>query len=204
LTPFKLSRTNKTDDWLTPPELVRSLGAFDLDPCASHYQSQPLAAREYKLPEQNGLLLPWEGRVWCNPPFSQMKAWAARFSLHGNGVMICPMRMQVKWSQVLFDHADGILFLRQKVRWAHGDGTGLRDLFDFMLVAMGITNVIALQDSKLLGCLTTFPLDLLSRNEVKSLHHDKPNRPRQETEAGDEQQEARCQDQEQATGWQQP
>ena len=178
---LKLRRTNKTDDWLTPPELVRSLGAFDLDPCASHYQAQPLATCEYKLPEQNGLLLPWEGRVWCNPPYSQLKAWASRFTLHGNGVMICPMRMQVKWSQVLFDHASGILFLRQKVRWLHGDGTGLRDLFDFMLVAMGTENARSLQGCHYLGCLATFPLDLLTQNEVHS-GYGNINRSRKETE----------------------
>ena len=91
MTALKLRSINKTDNWLTPPELVRSLGAFDLDPCASHDQTQPLAAREYKLPEHNGLLEPWSGRVWCNPPYSQLKAWASRFTLHANGIMICPL-----------------------------------------------------------------------------------------------------------------
>src|SRR5208282_6911393 len=105
-------------------------------------------------PEYNGLLEPWSGRVWCNPPFSQMSAWANRFALHPDGVMICPLRMRVRWAQALFDHADGILFLRDQVRWISPDGiTKLGDLFDFMLVANGYLNVNALQDSKIRGVL---------------------------------------------------
>ena len=30
--------TATTHDWLTPPELLQALGAFDMDPCASQYQ----------------------------------------------------------------------------------------------------------------------------------------------------------------------
>jgi len=154
LSALKLRRTNKTDDWLTPPELVRSLGVFDLDPCASSRSHGELAAVNFRLPEHNGLLEPWSGRVWCNPPFSQMSAWATRFALHFDGIMICPLRMQVRWSQVLFDHADGILFMRDPVRWVSPDGiTKLGDLFDFMLVANGYHNVNALQDSKIRGVL---------------------------------------------------
>jgi hypothetical protein len=62
--------------------------------------------------------------------------------------------MQVKWSQTLFDHADGILFMRDPVRWVSPDGiTKLGDLFDFILVANGYQNVNALQDSKIRGVL---------------------------------------------------
>jgi hypothetical protein len=156
LAAFKLRRTNKTDDWLTPPELVRSLGAFDLDPCASRYQSQPLAAREYKLPEQNGLLLPWEGRVWCNPPYSSMQYWIQKFMLHGNGVMICPMAADTRWFWHAWEHADGILFIRGRTRFISTQGQQLgHPMMQHVLIASGAANVDAIRRSDRVGILVT-------------------------------------------------
>lgn len=158
----KIHRTNKTDDWLTPPELVSSLGEFDLDPCSSLRQSGQLAKRCYRLPDDNGLLLPWEGRVWCNPPFSQMASWVHKFVLHANGVMICPLRMQVRWSQTLFDHADAIKFIREPVRWISRDGNSqLGDLFDFMLISIGPDSKWILSRSLYKGIVWDRPIPLV-------------------------------------------
>jgi hypothetical protein len=149
-------RQNKTDDWLTPPELVRSLGAFDLDPCGSTRQTSDLAVSTYRLPDHNGLLEPWHGRVWCNPPFSQMKAWAQRFAVHNNGIMVCPMRFRYRWTDVFMETADAILLLRDTIRWINSDGlTQLGNIFDMMLVAYGPGNTEALRWSGLAGTLVT-------------------------------------------------
>ena len=56
------------EDWITPPEIIKKLGHFNLDPCTSHYQKELYADNNYYI-EQNGLTLPWFGRVWCNPPY---------------------------------------------------------------------------------------------------------------------------------------
>ena len=34
----------RTDDWLTPPEIIAALGRFDLDPCASPSRRRPTRA----------------------------------------------------------------------------------------------------------------------------------------------------------------
>ncbi len=53
------------DEWLTPPELLRALGDFDLDPCSPVNRPWPTAARHLTW-QDNGLLAEWKGRVWCN------------------------------------------------------------------------------------------------------------------------------------------
>lgn len=59
-------------DWSTPRALVRRIAstlgfeAFDLDPCAT---PQTAKAATWYSPVDNGLVQPWPGRVWCNPPF---------------------------------------------------------------------------------------------------------------------------------------
>lgn len=55
------------DEWLTPPEIIHSLGAFDLDPCAPVRRVFE-TAREYYTIEDDGLSQQWHGRVFCNPP----------------------------------------------------------------------------------------------------------------------------------------
>ena len=54
----------KTDCWLTPPEIIKALGPFDLDPCAAPGQPWTTAEHQYA-PPQDGLELPWFGRAIC-------------------------------------------------------------------------------------------------------------------------------------------
>ena len=53
----------KTDVWLTPPGIIKSLGEFDLDPCASLNRPWDTAKKHYTV-EDDGLTKPWAGRVW--------------------------------------------------------------------------------------------------------------------------------------------
>ena len=62
------SAAMKHDEWLTPPEILRPLGAFDLDPCAPIMRPWDTAAKHLNV-NDDGLSQPWHGRVWCNPPF---------------------------------------------------------------------------------------------------------------------------------------
>ena len=141
-----------TDDWITPRELVKLFGSFDLDPCASNRQTVHHAKRNFKLPEHNGLLEPWTGRVWLNPPFTEMESWANKFMLHGNGIMICPLRMRVKWSKCIWDNFDSVILMRKPPRWIARDGVGkLGDLFETMIVAVGQNNRVSLWENKGLG-----------------------------------------------------
>lgn len=64
------SAAMKHDEWLTPPEILRPLGAFDLDPCAPIMRPWDTAAKHLNV-NDDGLRQPWHGRVWCNPPFGR-------------------------------------------------------------------------------------------------------------------------------------
>jgi hypothetical protein len=67
--------SKETPRWGSPSDLVerarRVMGAIDLDPCSeSAFQRTVQASRYYSLTErdEDGLKLPWFGRVYCNPP----------------------------------------------------------------------------------------------------------------------------------------
>lgn len=58
-------------------------GGIDLDPC--HDPESLVHARQtYDVRAgRDGLVLPWVGRVWMNPPYSTPTAWLARAAQHG-------------------------------------------------------------------------------------------------------------------------
>lgn len=58
----------------------------------------------YYTREDDGLSQPWHGRVWCNPPYSDLKSWVAKawaeFDNCENIVMLVPAnRTEQKWWQ---------------------------------------------------------------------------------------------------------
>ena len=71
--------------WLTPPHILKALGDFDLDPCAS--DSRPWdTARNHYTKDDDGLASPWFGRVWMNPPYGPpMGQWLRKLSEHSGG-----------------------------------------------------------------------------------------------------------------------
>lgn len=69
------------DDRRTPPETfaecarLAGVEAFDLDVAANAENAK--APRWYGI-EADGLDQPWLGRVWCNPPYSNVGAWVEK------------------------------------------------------------------------------------------------------------------------------
>jgi hypothetical protein len=59
-------------EWNTPKAIVdavvEAFGTIDLDPC-SNGTSIVHAKEEYLLPDDDGLVLPWRGHTYVNPPF---------------------------------------------------------------------------------------------------------------------------------------
>ena len=53
----------ESDEHLTPLEIINQLGEFDLDPCASIIRPWE-TAKKYWTINENGLIMPWKGRVF--------------------------------------------------------------------------------------------------------------------------------------------
>lgn len=118
-------RRSKTVEWYTPPEVFEALGlGFDLDPCAPKPPAAEwIPARErYSLPEENGLALPWRGRVWLNPPYGDgARHWVGRLADHGDGIALIFVRSDTGWWQSAAARADAVLFVRGRMNFRAGD-----------------------------------------------------------------------------------
>lgn len=97
------------DDHDTPAEffapIASAVGGFDLDPAAS--ASSELAARNVT-EDEDGLSLPWEGKVWLNPPYSEVADWLqygrTQFN-HGNTELLVALVFARTSTDWWHDHA---------------------------------------------------------------------------------------------------
>jgi len=144
----------QSDVWLTPPSILHRLGDFDLDPCAPAIRPWNMAKKHYSLP-QNGLSLPWEGRVWLNPPYGRfINQWMHKMAQHAKGIALIFARTDVAfWHRYIWPHADSILFLEGRLHFYNIDGTKAAGNAGApsVLIAYGRDNVDALGDSGIPG-----------------------------------------------------
>ena len=83
---FPLENVVDSDDWYTPAWIFEGLGVrFDLDVAAPDRGAPNVTAWKHYTVADDGLLQPWEGLVWCNPPYSAPTAWCRKWALHEPG-----------------------------------------------------------------------------------------------------------------------
>ncbi len=140
-----------SDDWLTPPNITKTLGPFDLDPCASEDQPWATAQTHWTI-THDGLARPWRGRVWLNPPYGpDTWKWLARLAEHGQGSALIFARTETKqFHRLVWESAQGLLFLEGRLHFHHPK-TGQRSKFNAgapsVLVAYGLPDAAFLKNT---------------------------------------------------------
>jgi phage N-6-adenine-methyltransferase len=113
------NRTEGKDEWLTPKWITDVLGPFDLDPCSPINRPWDTARKYYTI-EDDGLLQPWQGFVWCNPPYgNKTGVWMRKLAQHKDGgIALVFCRPGTAWFQdEVFCQATAILFLRGRINF---------------------------------------------------------------------------------------
>ncbi len=147
-------RSEKTTvEWLTPPELVKSLGKFDLDPCTPISPPFIHAVHNFTI-KDNGLIKEWFGRVFLNPPYGKgMEKWIEKLKLHGNGIALIFARTETKlFFNHIWDDADAVLFVKGRIKFYNIEGKqmgtpGAPSIF----IAYGAENAMTLEKSGIQG-----------------------------------------------------
>ena len=114
----------KTDEWLTPPEIIEALGPFDLDPCSPIERPWDTAGTHFHKSDC-GLSKNWFGRVWLNPPYGREAIrWMRRMVMHTRGTALLPARTETKlFFETVWPYARGILFMKGRPHFYSVDGT---------------------------------------------------------------------------------
>jgi hypothetical protein len=140
------------DEWLTPPEIVKALGEFDLDPCSPVVRPWDTAAKHFNV-HDDGLTQDWTGRVWLNPPFGREAVkWLRKMAEHGNGVALIPARTETAmFYECVWNVAQAVCFMKGRPHFHCVDGkrAAANSGAPICFVAYGWQNAHALVDSGL-------------------------------------------------------
>lgn len=146
--------------WLTPEDILTALGEFDLDPCAAPEPRPWDTAREHIAPPEDGMSADWSGRVWLNPPYSDLHRWMDKLADHGTGTALVFARTETQWFiDTVWHRATAVLFLHGRLHFHLPDGCRARGNSGApsVLVAYGEDDAARLARSGIAG--TYVPLE---------------------------------------------
>ena len=116
---IELLQSRKTDHWATPANLYEELDRefhFDFDPCPLHSTF-------------DGLQVPWIGRSFVNPPYSNITAFLRKAHeelRNGNAkvvVFLVFANTDTKWFHQYVYHQAELIFVEGRVKFVDENGS---------------------------------------------------------------------------------
>lgn len=143
---FALPHAATTDDWYTPAWIFEGMGeTFDLDVCTPPGGVPWIPAKAYYTPDDDGLVQPWHGFVWCNPPYSGPFAWCDKWAAHGNGIIILRTDLSSRAAAIALGTASVMFVPTPRLQFVNGHGEQRESVnFSTVLFGAGARAVIAL------------------------------------------------------------
>jgi hypothetical protein len=142
-----------SNEWYTPPHIFEALGLeFDLDPCAPEGGVPWIPAKAHYSKVDHGLMMPWHGRVWLNPPYgTETWDWLERLAMHGDGIALIFARTETQRFHEIAPSADAICLIRGRLSFVAGErqGAGHNAAAPSVLLAWGQDCADALRRSDL-------------------------------------------------------
>ena len=124
--PKKWIGASGDDEYYTPPEIVEASrlalgGQIDLDPASNAEAQRVVKAKKYYTKEDDGLSKEWSGRVFLNPPFSDLKGFSNKLvaDLKNIESVVFIGRMDVgnKWGQKLLSWCTVFCVPRKRIQF---------------------------------------------------------------------------------------
>lgn len=155
-------QSRDTDERYTPSWVFDALGeTFDLDPASPPLGISRVPTAAVWTKDDDGLVRPWHGFVWLNPPFSAPTPWADRFIAHSHGIWLGPVANSA-WHDRMCRTSDAVVMLRD-FAFIAPDHAGRRSSMPLSMHGFGARAVAALrrftQAAPTSGVLLTRPAD---------------------------------------------
>lgn len=126
-----------TNEWYTPVEYVNAarevMAGITLDPASCEYANKIVRAAMFYDIDTNGLLQPWEGSVFLNPPYglddngdSNVATWVAKLISEFNGgtvkeaILLVNATPERKWFQPLWQYP--VCFTDHRIQFYNANG----------------------------------------------------------------------------------
>jgi ParB family chromosome partitioning protein len=127
-----VSHNSGENEWYTPSVIIGAarevLGGIALDPASCAEANEVVQADRYYDAETNGLMQPWVGTVWLNPPYSQPliaqfvnKLLAERDNIKA-AITLTNNGTETGYGQSLLALCDAVCFPDKRIKFTNGDG----------------------------------------------------------------------------------
>lgn len=143
--PMAVHFSSASPEWYTPDLIIsrvlKVFGTIDLDPCSNAKgQAANVPAREHYTVADNGLLQPWWGKVYMNPPYGdEVSGWVVRLlDQYKNGtidaaIALLPARVDTRWFEPLWDFP--CCFVRGRLKFSSHENSAP---FPSVVIYMGL------------------------------------------------------------------
>ncbi|MEI7607536.1 MAG: DNA N-6-adenine-methyltransferase [Rhodospirillaceae bacterium] len=157
-------KLDQQDHWTTPPDLAAALasavgGHFDLDVASPGESASPIPARKHFTMADDGLVQPWFGAAYMNPPYGRgvLRKWLAKARAEveaGHAEMVVALLPSNTGTLYWRDHigngkAQHHKFLCGRLSFGEGEGPAT---FDSVVVVWGGTKTMHQQIDEALRC----------------------------------------------------
>jgi hypothetical protein len=134
---FGIADVLDADHWYTPPWVFDGLGiVFDLDVAAPVEPLEWIPAKRSYTVADDGLVLPWEGTIWCNPPYSEPAPWCYRWAEHADGCILLRSDLSTRGPFAATSVASSLYVPPKRIQFVNGHG-GPTGAANFSTVLLG-------------------------------------------------------------------
>jgi ParB family chromosome partitioning protein len=112
--------SSESNDWYTPSAIIEAarevMGTIDLDPASCAMANETVRAARYYTKQENGLMHPWPGKIFLNPPYGTIRGksnqaiWSSRLisqyeqGITEEAILLVNAATSEKWFQPLYDY----------------------------------------------------------------------------------------------------
>jgi hypothetical protein len=130
-----VASSSTSPEWYTPAEVLGAvtevLGDIDLDPCSNSHEQPNVPATHLYTRADYGLLQPWAGRVYLNPPYGEaVRQWVDRLVQEvaaghvSEGILLVKAATDTEWFDTLWDHATRLCFWHGRLTFSGPEAAG--------------------------------------------------------------------------------
>lgn len=122
-----VSYNSGENEWYTPKYIIdaarKTMGSIDLDPASSEIANRTVQATTFYTKEVNGLIQPWFGNVWLNPPYSKdlirqfVSAVRNKWSEYDQAIILVNNATETRWFQELLNTASAVCFVDSRIKF---------------------------------------------------------------------------------------